>query len=208
MSALEFIAAIKWPVTVLLLAAMATVLLKRNPDTRQSVGTWFSRRNLRVNLAGQEFEATVAETQDSIGAAASPDSELAEAVAGTPVTRDETDSEEQSKRDQEVENARRSAVAAVARNAVRLGWQWGRGEHGAREPVTAVSWDKIGQPTVNLLPRPMSAVDLQSWMLNQNLDITMAEVRRVLAQWKKLQSSGETSDPTAHRPESGLPDER
>jgi hypothetical protein len=46
-SALEFAAAIKWPVTVLILAVLATVLLKHNPGTRQSMGAWFNRRNAR-----------------------------------------------------------------------------------------------------------------------------------------------------------------
>jgi hypothetical protein len=155
---------------------MATVLLKRNPDTRRSMAAWFSRRNLRFNLAGQQFEATIAETQGSIDIATSADSELAEVVARTPETEGEQRVPESELTDQEVENARRQAVAEVAQNAVRLGWQWAQGEHGAATPVVDVTWNEDGRPNLRVLAAARTE-----------------EARRVLrlllddAEWKRLQ---------------------
>lgn len=176
MSTLEFVSSIKWPVTVLILAAMATVVLKRSPGTRQSVGTWFSRRNLRLNVGGQEFEATVAETQGSIGAAISLDSELAEAAGRSPEAGAEEQSSGSASADREVETQRRKTVGALARNAVRLGWLWGRGEHGASEPLTSVTWDPAGNPMLRVIPKDGAAAEIQRVLNDQNISLDRDQV--------------------------------
>lgn len=203
MSALEFAAAIKWPVTVLILAAMATVLLRRSPGTRQSVGEWFRRRNLRLNVAGQEFEATVAETQGSIGAAISPDAELAEAVAPTPETGEAQDGSGRSTIEREVENARRRAVGTLAQNAVRLGWLWGRGERGASEPRAMVTWNGDGQPDLRVFASEDIGTEVRDWLEHLNIrshPSDVAELRTVLRR-QGWTPSGEQPSPTHPRQE-------
>lgn len=150
---LEFISSIKWPVTVLLLAAMGTMLLKRNPGTRQSMGAWFSRRNLRLQVAGQEFEATVAETQGSIDLAAGNDRELAEALPDADASEGAQLPADVHSASEAVEAARRAAVESVVRNAVRLGWQWAGGT--GAEPEAVVSWTNAGNPTLRIVQQPL-----------------------------------------------------
>jgi hypothetical protein len=152
-SALEFAAAIKWPVTVLILAVLATVLLKHNPGTRQSMGAWFNRRNLRLHVAGQEFEATLAETQGSMDLAAGNDAELA-ATVGEPGNGDSELTLQEPNPDL-VEAARRTAVERVLRNAVQLGYQWAGSGSGWAHPVVDVEWTESGHPTVALRHDPI-----------------------------------------------------
>lgn len=185
MSVLEFIAAIKWPLTVLILAGFAAIALRRSPQTRGSIAAWLHRRNLRLHLAGQEFEATVAETQGSIDAAISPDPALTEAVARTPEGEEGQHRPERIAAEKELENARRQAVADVARNAVRLGWQWGRGEQGASEPMTAVSWDDAGHPSLRVFPQR----DAEVQDLVERFELAMA-----MARLARLRSSPRNGD--------------
>jgi hypothetical protein len=181
-SVLEFVSSIKWPVTVLLLAFMATVLLKRNPGTGKSVGAWFSRRNLRLNVAGQEFEATVAETQGSIDVATTPDRDLAEVAVNATQPEQEQRASTHELADQEVENARREAVGRVAQNAVRLGWLWARGDRGASEPVAVVSWGADGQPRLRVIAREDTPAEVALMAANLGHNVDSKAIEALLSQ--------------------------
>ena len=143
-STLEFIAAIKWPVTVLLLAALATVVLKGSPRTRRSMGEWLGQRNLRLSLGGQEIEATLAETQGRMGVAAETDSQLA-GDSTTDTASDQPSADASTP--QSVEAARRAAVEDLMRSAALLGWQMAR-NGGASPPDVAVHWGPDGRPVI------------------------------------------------------------
>lgn len=147
MSVLEFIVAIKWPVTVLLLSSLAVVALKRSPGTRASMGAWLRDRNLRLRVAGQEFEAMLAETSGNLVLAAESDSELA---AGLAEVAEEPDGSPFRQTEQEaVEIARRAAVENVLNSAVRLGWQLASAGRGTLPDVT-VRWTDHGDPVLEL----------------------------------------------------------
>lgn len=199
MSTLEFIAAIKWPATMLLLASMVTVLLKKNPETRKAWGTWFNRRNLRVNIGGQEIEASLAETRDSIDAAASPDPEVADPATQAANPNGEQQPSAQVRRDRSVENVRREAVATLAQNATRLGWLWARGERGASEPITAVHWDTAGNPSVRVIAKEDIASELQRIIDQQKIRLSAEEIERLRAEiqrrgWDRAPAGQSTED--------------
>lgn len=144
-SVLEFIASIKWPVTVLLLVALGTVVLRGSPGTRRSMGEWISQRNLRLNLGGQEIEATLAETQGRMGLAAETDSQLAGENAADGTANDQQGSD--SVTPVSVEVARRAAVEDLMRIATLLGWQLARSGASA-PPDTTVRWGEDGRPVI------------------------------------------------------------
>jgi hypothetical protein len=153
-SALEFAAAIKWPVTVLILALMAAWLLKRTPEAGKSVARWADRRNFRVRVAGQELEASVADTQHSMDVAASTDVEvgrIAEETA-TPEQRAAEGANLSGPDARAVEAGRRAAVESVMRNATRLGYEWARTS--TRPPLVDVSWNDDGHPSLQLHADP------------------------------------------------------
>lgn len=149
MTQLQFLAAIKWPVTVLLLALLATVALKRSPGARNAMGSWLRERDVRVNIAGQEIEATRTATQASMDLAADSDTELAEVVT-EPKPSDEDEQPQRSGPTLEaikLEIARRAVVENVALNAIRLGWEWGRTHDAA--PELSVEWIE-GSPSLHV----------------------------------------------------------
>lgn len=146
-SVLEFIAAIKWPITVLILAGVAALALRRSPRTRGSMGTWLRERNLRLNVAGQEFEATLAATRGSMGVAAENDSNLAAAVADAIEPSEAAVEQTQ----ETVEAARRAAVETVLRSGVRLGWQLAKSGTSA-PPAVEVHWTDAGTPIFSVDP--------------------------------------------------------
>ncbi|MFI0897100.1 hypothetical protein [Streptomyces sp. NPDC020983] len=154
MSALEFIVAIKWPATILTMAVVLLAILRWSSGTRQAISIWLGQRNVRVNLAGQEIEATLAETQGSMDLAAGNDNELAGTVALAEPISDGTD-QLAPFAPEAVELLRRAAVENIVNSAVRLGWQWSR--QGGAEPEVTVSWTSEGHPTVSLAPTSPSS---------------------------------------------------
>ncbi|MGW3668736.1 hypothetical protein [Streptomyces sp. NPDC005141] len=145
MSVLEFIASIKWPVTVLLLAALSTVVLRGSPGTRRSMGEWLGQRNLRFSLGGQEIEATLAETQGRLGTAAEPDSQLVGGSSATDTASDQQGSDASAS--QSVEASRRAAVEDLLRSAALLGWQLAR-KGTSSPPDPTVRWEADGRPVI------------------------------------------------------------
>jgi hypothetical protein len=108
-------------------------------------------RNIRLNLAGQELEATLAETQGSMAVAAGSDEEIAE-LAG----RDDTSVEAQGWTRVQL---RRDAVEEVMRSSARWGYNIARaGMVSDFNPV--VSWTNDGRPLISLPQR--TQVDHQS----------------------------------------------
>lgn len=184
MSVLEFISSIKWPVTVLLIAAMVTLRVKRNPNILKRLGAWFSGRNIRLNVVGQEFEATIAEIQGSMDAATSPDSELVESVALASGPEGERPTPGAGQTEQEVESARRQAVARVARTAVRLGWHWARGEEGSSEPVVHVRWNQDGHPSLRVFSAEDSAREVMRML--RSLSANPAEYEALQSQLRGI----------------------
>lgn len=152
-SKLEFIVAIKWPATVLILAIAGLIAMKRSPGKIAALMNWLRNRNFRINLMGQEFETTMSDIQSSMGVAAETDAELAAAVAGViekpapegpPVEPQEA-----------VDAARRSAIENVMRTAARLGWKLA--QSGATEPPEVkVVWADNGTPFISVNPAPAS----------------------------------------------------
>lgn len=165
---LEFIAAIKWPITVIFLAIVTLAVAKRSPNGRRAAGQWLNRRNLRVSIAGQELDISVAETEGSMSLAAGNDSALAAIVAVPDPECDEGDHPADS---EAVEAARRTAVEALSQNAVRLGWQWARRGESA-PPELAVSWTNDGHPTLTM--RDGTLADPDGFMLAERWRSTAA----------------------------------
>lgn len=167
-SVLEFITSIKWPVTVLLLAGVVLLALRRSPDTRRSMAAWLNRRNIRLHFAGQEIEATIDQIQGSMDVAAENDSALAASVVRSELQPAEGAAAEPSPA--AVEFARRAAIENVLRNAANLGWQWARSGKN-QPPLVEVSWNADGQPTLAFRDSGNLGV--------QNL-VTVAALERIL----------------------------
>ncbi|WP_329368752.1 hypothetical protein OG896_24610 [Streptomyces sp. NBC_00669] len=149
MTTLEFIAAVKWPVTVLLLALLLVVAL-RSPSVRRAVGAWLRMRNLSVGVGQAHMALNLVQTEAALGIAADGDSELAQVVAGP----ESPDEEPQAQRrndlssgPQVLEIARRQAVEDVARSAAALGFEWAQAHDG--QPEIAVQWTG-GVPSMSI----------------------------------------------------------
>lgn len=151
MSVLEFIAAIKWPITVILMPIMIATGLKLSPGARRAIGAWLEHRDVRLQLAGNELATTLAETQGSMGLAAGTDSALAETAAdAAEPPNDEPNPAAISP--EAVEFLRRAAVEHVVNGAVRLGWQWA--QQGNPQPEVTVWWTDEGHPSVRFSHPP------------------------------------------------------
>lgn len=149
MSVLEFIAAIKWPVTVLILAFTAGRWWHRSPEARTTFRSWIEGRNIRLSVAGQQLEATLADAQRTLIAATGSDDELAQAEPESTADEDEGDRSHVS-----VTMRRREAVEAVLRSAATLGWEAAGGSRPT--PYVQVSWSPEGEPSIVLreVPNP------------------------------------------------------
>lgn len=159
MSALEFIVAIKWPATILIMAAVLLAILRWSAGTRHAISIWLGQRNVRVHLVGQEIEATLAETQGGMDLAAGNDSALAGTVAlAEPIS--DAPGQLPPFTPEAVELLRRAAVESIVNSAVRLGWQWS--QSGSAEPEVTVSWTSEGHPRVSLVPAASGASNAES----------------------------------------------
>lgn len=150
-SVLEFIAALKWPVTVLLLAAIGGRWWHKSPAARATFRDWIGTRNIRLAVAGQELEATLAATQGNMITAAASDEALVATLADrAALSDDEAESQQPSSPTQgEVVNLRREAVEAVMNLAAEWGFAMAR--HGYPEkPDMPVQWDEQGRPEIRV----------------------------------------------------------
>lgn len=142
MSVLEFIAAVKWPITVLLLAGFVTWRTRRNPAWLTWLKDLISERNLRLNIGGQEVELTAAEA--AVRTATQSDVELGGAV--------EDASAEGGK---DVTAIRREAVETVMVEAAH--WGWNMAQLGYNSPVDpGIKWDDDGHPRILFTQRALS----------------------------------------------------
>ncbi|MFB7288718.1 hypothetical protein [Actinacidiphila glaucinigra] len=133
MSVLQFIASLKWPITILIGLILLTCAHKKNPEPGRSFARWLGSRNLRANIAGQEFEITAPDLSGVATTVTAPDTELAQAIsisanippgaAGEAVVR-----------------FRRETVEELIRSAARWGWEIG--QLGLPKPPTPqIDWE-------------------------------------------------------------------
>ncbi|MET7715252.1 hypothetical protein [Streptomyces sp. NPDC005407] len=167
MSVLEFISSLKWPIVVLIISLTALVQLRRSPEARSSFGAWFRGRNFRVQVAGQEFEATLADTVDNMTAAASGDVQLAAHAQSPHESGISTEGDEspggQLSGEADLTGLRRSAVEAVMRNAAQWGFEMA--QMGFRSPPDPqVRWADDGTPEIMFgTGRLKVAIDEEAW---------------------------------------------
>lgn len=144
MSVLQFISSIKWPITVLLLSGWISWRAKRNANWGALAKGLIERRNLRLNIAGQELE--ISGVQEAVEAAAlaatASDKDLTEASQGNGVE------------GPDVSQIRREAVEAIMQKAATLGWFAGASGE-ALPPGLALRWQDDGSPDlVTVINRP------------------------------------------------------
>lgn len=159
MSVLEFIAALKWPIVVLVGMAFASRRMRQDPDLTQWIKRWLDKRNVRAAFAGAEVETISAATLDAVAAASAPDAELLQraanqshgAVAGP-------------------QQLRREAVEELMQRMA--GWGWETAFQGyERPPTPRVIWDGDTVRAV-VADAPESAGDpsgnLRMWQRNRD----------------------------------------
>lgn len=142
MSVLEFIASLKWPITVLLLVGLASWRLRRNPDLGNAIRALIGSRSIRLNIAGQEVE--LGEAAGAATVAAAPDEALAEVG---------------SRRDaeQDITEIRREAVEEAMNAAALYGWNEAR-SGAARLPELSLQWDESGRPEMGVKPMMITPI--------------------------------------------------
>lgn len=155
MSVLEFVAALKWPITVIVLAGFSTYAINRSsPGARQSFGDFFKDRNFRLKVGGQEIEATLAEAERRMSVAAAGD----ETLAASTVAVDEEGRQYRQPVAQEVDALRREAVEAVMRSAAKWGWEMSEAGYKLM-PNPVVRWTSNGIPEIGLRVNEGSPMD-------------------------------------------------
>jgi uncharacterized membrane protein YccC len=134
---LEFISSLRWPITVLVLAGGGYWAAKHNKGLQQTLREMFTKRNMRLNLGGQEFEISgVAEIAETAALAAQSDAQLARMAA-----------EEDSPRRSDVTEMRRDLLELVVQSAAHWGWRAAKaGVEMPPEPI--VTWTEDGVPEI------------------------------------------------------------
>ncbi|MGP4043980.1 hypothetical protein [Streptomyces sp. 2A115] len=138
MSVLEFIASLKWPLTVVVLALLAARMLTRTPELNKDARRMFGNKNVRLNIAGQEIEMTHAAVNDSVAAAAQTDQDLIQRAGAMPP-------EDQ----RNIVQIRREAIEDVMRGGAQ--WGWDAAKAGFEEPPKLkIKWTAEGEPKIVL----------------------------------------------------------
>lgn len=194
MSVLEFIAAIKWPVTLLILATAAMYTLRRSPEARASFNRHMQTRNWRIRIAGQEVEGTLIAAQPAMTAAVLTDDQLAAELVRR--FREEQQSiadldlsQYRLPTDNDIETTRREAVESVMRTAARWGWDMAHREL-RQLPELDIEWTNEGRPEISIGVREVRFVspsDLFAPALSE-----MA--RRAACADEQSQSGGSTAE--------------
>jgi hypothetical protein len=136
-SVLEFIASLKWPITVLVALFVVTRAFTSDPGKGQALADWLNKRNVRANIGGQELEFTMAGTEDAAATVTAPDEQLAASIAGS--TEPGTGSGIAVPTDEAVVQMRREAAEELMRNAAR--WGWDAAQMGfTTPPVPQIDW--------------------------------------------------------------------
>lgn len=152
-SVLEFIAALKWPITVLLLVGLAVWRTRRNPELAEYLKRFMAGRNVRVNIGGQELELSAAEA--AVRTATQSDIELGEAAEEAATI---GDAESTVPRD--VTEIRREALETVLVEAAH--WGWNMAEMGFQiPPKPEIAWDNADQPRILFTQENLSKEELQ-----------------------------------------------
>lgn len=146
MSVLEFIASLKWPVTVLLLVGLASWRLRRSPELGHSIRALIGSRSIRLNIAGQEVE--LGEAAGAATFAAAPDEALTEITS-------------QRDAEQDITEIRREAVEEAMNAAALYGWHAAR-SGAARLPDLSLQWDERGQPEMGVKPMMITPIILKA----------------------------------------------
>jgi hypothetical protein len=113
---LQFLASLKWPLLILILAGLVTVAIKRaSPETRAAFRHALLNRSLKVSVAGASFEAGAPTPQEALALATAPDAQIAASAAAG----------QEDATPEQVEMIRREAVDYLTRTAASMGWRAG-----------------------------------------------------------------------------------
>ncbi|MEU5737015.1 hypothetical protein ABZ784_03335 [Streptomyces tendae] len=146
MSVLQFIAALKWPLFLLIVLGFVWWRTRRNPSLGQTTRQLIEARNIRMNVGGQELELTRVEEAAAI--AASSDETIAAAAQ-------RTDPQE----DPDVVSIRREAIEQLMLRSIHWGWSTSRNDPRHR-PEPMIIWDASGQPLITTMNSDESAARL------------------------------------------------
>ena len=148
MSVLEFVAALKWPITLLILVLLVAIAVKRSsPETREQVVKFITDRNFRLKVGPNELEALRADTEAEMKVAVAPDAALAAAIGSESPNGAKGDP---SSAIQGVGALRREVVEAVMRSSARWGWEMARSGTYLSLPNPVVRWTESGRPVIGL----------------------------------------------------------
>ncbi|MFB6548663.1 hypothetical protein [Streptomyces sp. NPDC056405] len=137
MSVLQFIAALKWPLFLLIVFSFVWWRTRRNPALGQTTRQLIEARNIRMNVGGQELELTRVEEAAAI--AASSDETIA-AAAQAEGAADQPD-------DPDVLSIRREAVEQLMISAIQ--WGYASAQIDPRTtPNPVISWPDDGTPVI------------------------------------------------------------
>lgn len=171
-SVLEFIAALKWPIFLLILVFLSAYAVKRSSaETRERLLAFVTRLSFRVKGGPVEVEALLADTEAEMKAAVAPDSALAAVVGGesaepgqaSPLITPES-----------VGALRREVVEAVMRSSARWGWEMARSGNYLTLPNAVVRWSADGRPQIGL--RSMVETVMHQYDLDRAREIRQQEL--------------------------------
>lgn len=144
MSVLEFVAAWKWPVVVLVALLYSRWALRKNPSLTAWLKKLVEKRDVTAELGPAKLQLSTPATQADVLTAAASDEELKDAALeelaaqpGGDVDFDGLD----------LAGVRQSAIEAIMRDAARWGWEMA--QIGFRTPPEPqIIWDRDGQPRI------------------------------------------------------------
>jgi len=159
-SVLEFIAALKWPVVVLVALGVVSRGFKRNPDMGRWFRGWLDSRDVRGKIGPTEFEATASRAVEAAaGIAAASDEHIADNLAASLGQAGTAQSDG-------VHQLRREAVEALMRDSAK--WGWVSAQMGFRSPPDPdIRWQEDGRPNILYWQEKPFGDDPESKMLEQ-----------------------------------------
>jgi hypothetical protein len=141
-SVLEFIAAIKWPVFLLVLLGVTVRGAKKHPEVSARVAAYFEKRDISGKAGPVEFQAT---SKDAVEQAAAVSAASDEVLAASTFSFDLGDLFTEPPPDPTV--MRRDAVEDVMRLSAQWGWE--AAQMGFRSPPNPhIEWSEDGRPEI------------------------------------------------------------
>lgn len=140
---LEFIVAMKWPFTVLIVLAFFGVVLWRSPGLRNSL----KNKDWRFEAAGMALEARTQDVEQNL-AAATPELPMeARRHTDYEVSMGEDDDPFGDMERAEIEAAQREAMERLVQSAAT--WGYDQAKANRPEPRVSVEWASDGKPVLN-----------------------------------------------------------